>query len=347
MRGVRVASIAAAALLIIGSATAGFGSRREAVRTTITVMTRNLYLGANLDPIVHAASIGAAFQAVQAGWAQVQANDFPTRANAIAAEIAQAKPDFVGFQELVRYRTKPVSDVDYAVALDYETALRSALKAKKLSYRFVGVDTNTVAPMPSGNPPTMDIELSVRNGLLVRNGIRVRNVRTGNYVTTWPVLGGTLIARRGWVSADATVGDRTFRVITTHLESFDRGVAEVQSRELLQGPAKTRLPVVLLGDLNSRPDGSTSASYSILTAGGFHDAWAQAYPGAVGLTCCHGDDLSQLGGRFTERIDYVLARGGFKALRGRVTGVDVASRIDGLWPSDHGGLWMTLRLPRR
>ncbi len=354
MSGVRGACsllFAAVLLACAGSAAGARPANRMPVRKTITVMTRNLYLGANLDPIVHATSSSGAFQAVQAAWAQVQANDFPTRAKGIAAEIARAKPDLVGFQELVLYRTQTPSDFLYTpaktVALDYEAALKAALRARKLPYRFVGVDVNTDAEMPSGSPPTMDVRLTVRNGLLVRNGVRVRNVRTGNYTATWPIFGGLLTARRGWVSADATVDGKTFRVITTHLESFDRTVAEAQSKELLDGPANTRLPVVLLGDLNSRPDGSTSASYPNLIGGGFHDAWAQAFPNAVGLTCCHGDDLQELGGPFSERIDYVLTRGGFKGLRGAVTGENPSSRVGGLWPSDHGGLWMTLRLPGR
>jgi endonuclease/exonuclease/phosphatase family metal-dependent hydrolase len=310
-------------------------------------MTRNLYLGANLDPIVHATSQQALFQAVEAGWAQVQANDFPTRAEAIAGEIARAKPDFVGFQELVLYGTKLLKDANYTVALDYKAALENALSARHLHYRFVGVDVNTVAALPSGWPPTMDIQLTVRNGLLVRNGIRVRNVRVVNYHTTFPLFGGVSQAVRGWVSADATVGGKTFRVITTHLESFDRTVAEDQAKELIAGPARTRLPVVLLGDLNSRPDSSTSLAYPTLIGVGFHDAWSQRYPNASGLTCCHSDDLRELDAPFTERIDYVLTRGGFEPLRGSVTGDRPSSRVGNLWPSDHGGLWMTLRLPGR
>jgi endonuclease/exonuclease/phosphatase family metal-dependent hydrolase len=84
-----------------------------------------------------------------------------------------------------------------------------------------------------------------------------------------------------------------------------------------------------------------------LIAAGFRDAWGQAYPNRSGLTCCHADDLRQLDAPFSERIDYVLTHGGFKALRGAVTGEDPSTRVGGLWPSDHGGLWMTLRLPGR
>ena len=344
MRWVRPLLVAAVFLVPAGEATAG-KAKAPPVRRTVTVMTRNLYLGANLDPIVHATSPQGAFQAVAAAWAQVEANDFATRANAIAAEIAHAKPDFVGFQELVLYGTKALTDEKYIVALDYKAALTRAFRTRHLRYHFVGVDDNTVAALPSGWPPTMDIQLTVRNGLLVRNGVKVRNVRAANYQLTFPLLAG-LSAVRGWVSADATVGGKTFRVITTHLESFDRVVAEEQAKELIAGPARTRLPVVLLGDLNSRPDGSTSLAYPTFIGVGFHDAWTERYPNASGLTCCHGDDLREVGDRFTERIDYVLTRGGFKALHGAVTGEVPASRVGGLWPSDHGGLWMTLRLPR-
>jgi endonuclease/exonuclease/phosphatase family metal-dependent hydrolase len=347
MRWALVPLAAAVGIAVLASA----ASARPKPRTTITVMTRNLYLGANLDPIVHATSVPGAFKAVEDAWAQVQANDFRSRARGVATEIARARPDFVGFQELVLYRTQVPSDFLQTraknVAVDYELELRKAFKQRGLRYHFVGVDVNTDAELPAGNPPSMDIRLTVRNGLLVRNGIRVRNVRTGNFSALYPLFNGLEVARRGWVSADATVGGKKFRVITTHLESFDRATNEAQARELLQGPAKTRLPVVLLGDLNSRPDGSTTQSYPELVAAGFRDAWLQAFPQAPGLTCCHGDDLRLEAGPFTQRIDYVLARGGFRGLRGAVTGENASTRVAGLWPSDHGGLWVTLRLPGR
>lgn len=340
----------AVAVLALSGAASG-SAKRVAPRRTITVMTRNLYLGANLDPILQAKSFGDALNAVASRWEMVQANNFRVRAGAIAREIQVARPDFVGFEELVLYRTQTPSDFlqtpARTVVLDYRRELQRALRARKLGYHFVGVDTNTDAEMPSGSPPTMDVRLTVRNGLLVKNGIRVRNVRTGNYHTTDPVIPQLVTAIRGWVSGDATVGGRTFRVIVTHLESFKPAtVPEAQSKELIAGPAKTRLPIVLLGDLNSHPDGSTTKSYGNFIAAGFKDAWAQAYPGVAGLTCCHGEDLRVVGGPFYERIDYVLTRGGFRALRGRVTGEAESTRVGGLWPSDHGGLWMTLRLPR-
>ena len=321
------------------------------MRRTITVMTRNLYLGANLDPIVSAMSAGKSLDAVAAGWTQVQANDFPTRARAIAAEVASVEPDFVGLQELALFRTQaPVDAVQTpatTAALDYELELQQAFAERDLRYRFVVSKASTDVELSIGEPPTMHVRMTLRNALLVRNGISVGDVRCGNYLTVMRMDGGPFLARRGWVSADATIAGTTFRVIATHLESYDRATQEAQSEEILSGPARTELPVVLLGDLNSLPDGSTTATYANLVAGGFDDAWTRAYPDAPGLTCCHGEDLRLVGGAFTERIDYVLMRGGFEAVRGAVTGEAESTRLDGLWPSDHGGVWLTLRLPAR
>jgi endonuclease/exonuclease/phosphatase family metal-dependent hydrolase len=350
---IRACIVATAAAVLLGVAPAAASSER-APRRTVTVMTRNLYLGASLDPILHAKSAPEAFGAVAAAWTQVQANDFPQRARAVAAEIARAKPDFVGLQELPLYRTQTPSDFQLTaattVALDYRRALVDALRARKLPYRFVAVNTNTDAEFPSGFPPTMDVRLTMRNAILMRTdrGIKLRRARAGNYPTTLPIFGGLVTVVRGWAYVDASLGGKTIRVIDTHLEAFNRQVQEQQSKELLAGPAATNLPVVLVGDLNSRPDGSTTATYTNLLDGGFADTWLHAHPKVLGLTCCHGDDLREAGGPFYERIDYVLERGGMRGVGGGVTGEAPSTRTPGgLWPSDHGGLWMTLRLPGR
>jgi endonuclease/exonuclease/phosphatase family metal-dependent hydrolase len=325
----------------------------DAKRTPITVrvMTRNLYLGANLDRIVQAKSAPEAFKAVEEGWADVQANIFPVRARAIAREIATAKPDFVGFQEVSLYRTQTPADFTVTratvLALDYVRELNKALAARKLRYRFVGISSATDAELPAGDPPALDIRLNIRDALLVRvdKKIKVKRVRTGLYATTTPLFGGFVIAKRGWVMADVTISGRTFRVIDTHLESFNDASQIAQGQELAAGPARSSLPTVLLGDLNSRADGTGTPTYRNLLAAGFRDAWPQAHPNDIGLTCCHGDDLRELGGPFYSRIDYVLLRNGFRATAAGILGEDSQDRVSGLWPSDHAGVWARLRLP--
>lgn len=317
---------------------------------TLRIMTRNLYLGANLDAIVQAKSAQEAFAAVEAAWAQVKANDFPTRARAIAREIAGTKPDFVGFQEAVLYRTQAPADFTVTpattVALDYVRELRKTLAGRHLKYRFLGVGSWTDAELPSANPPTMDIRITVRDALLVRTDrkIKIRRVRKGQYATTTPLFGGLVTAKRGWVSADATMAGRTFRVVTTHLESFSNTTQVAQGQELAEGPGRTNLPAVVLGDLNSRADGTGTPTYANLLAAGFQDAWTQARPTDVGLTCCHRDDLRELGGPFYSRIDDVLVRNGFRGIAAGIVGEEPSDRISGLWPSDHAGVWVRLRL---
>jgi endonuclease/exonuclease/phosphatase family metal-dependent hydrolase len=340
-------------LLLIVLAGADASARDAKTALTVKVMTRNLYLGANLDAIVQAKSAAEAFAAVEAGWVQVQANNFRTRAKAIAREIATTKPDFVGFQEAVLYRTQTPADFTVtpatAVALDYVKELKQALAARKLKYRFLGVGSWTDAELPSGDPPRMDVRLTVRDALLVRTDRKIKILRAarGQYATTTSLFGGFVVAKRGWVLADASISGRRFRVITTHLESFnaESQIAQGKELELAGGPARTTLPTILLGDLNSRADGSGTPTYANLLAAGFHDAWPEARPNDIGLTCCHGDDLRELGGPYYSRIDYVLTRNGFRGVAAGIVGEEQRDRISGLWPSDHAGVWVRLRLP--
>src|SRR4051812_44954358 len=64
----------------------------------ITVMSRNLYVGTELEPVVGAAASGnptAVVQAVSKAWADVGATDFPERAGALADEIKATKPQLI------------------------------------------------------------------------------------------------------------------------------------------------------------------------------------------------------------------------------------------------------------
>jgi endonuclease/exonuclease/phosphatase family metal-dependent hydrolase len=273
------------------------------------------------------------------------------RARAIAREIAAVKPDFVGFQEAVLYRTQTPPDFTATpathVALDYVAELRKALAARKLKYRFVAVAPWTDAELPSGSPATMDIRLTVRDALLVRvdRKLRVKRVRKVQYATVTPLIPDVVVAKRGFIYADATKNGHAFRVATTHLESFNDTSQVAQGQELGRALSAGKVPTVMLGDLNSRADGTGTPTHANLLALGFKDAWTQAHPNDVGLTCCHGDDLRELGGPVYSRIDYVLLKNGFRAVAAGIVGQNPSDRIGGLWPSDHAGVWARLRLP--
>jgi endonuclease/exonuclease/phosphatase family metal-dependent hydrolase len=319
----------------------------------VTVMTRNLYLGTPLQPIFAAPSLPALFGAVATGYAQVEATNFPERAQVLAAEIADERPDLVALQEATLYRTDtppdgPVTPAE-TVTLDFLELLLDALDQQGRPYYVVGTLTGTDAELPAGFPPTRDIRLTDRIAVLSRVGpphkLRLSNVRTGTFAAKLvvPTAAGPLALPRGWVSVDAELRNgRQFRFVATHLEAFHPGVQVAQGAELLAGPAATNLPVVLAGDLNSRADGLGTPTYANLLAGSFEDAWTSAGEGP-GLTCCHPPNL--LGSSpFDKRIDFVLTRG-LTAVKAEVVGEAEDDRTaSGLWPSDHAGVVARLRI---
>ena len=68
----------------------------------ITVMTRNLYIGADVDPIIEAAATGQVELIpglVDQAFQTMLFTNYPERAGAIAHEIAAANPELIGVQE--------------------------------------------------------------------------------------------------------------------------------------------------------------------------------------------------------------------------------------------------------
>ena len=355
----RAAALGLCALAAGAGATAAPPPRPAAPRA-VTVLTYNLFLGTDLNPIFQARTVAQLFGAVDAGWTQIRANDFPARARAIARLVARARPDLVGLQEAELYRTQVPPDGPFTpatrVAYDYLAILLRALRARGASYRVVVAASNVDAELPAGLPAKLDVRLNDRVAILQRVERRPRfsvsSPQAGHYAArlTVQTVGGPIVVPRGWASVDVRpLGGRPFRFVTTHLEAFASDVNVAQGGELVHGPAATALPLVLVGDFNSPADGSGNATYGNLVGSGLRDAWSERYRGVAGLTCCHADDLRASPPDLRSRIDLVLTRGGFRAVRGAVIGEEQADRAaaGGLWPSDHAGVWMTLRLPGR
>ena len=165
---------------------------------------------------------------------------------------------------------------------------------------------------------------------------------------TFQTILGPVPFPRGWTSIDVKLRGQRFRVVNTHLEGFSAAAQLAQGAELLAGPAGSTLRTLLIGDFNSRADGTGTPTYGLLRAAGFADAWSDVHPGDPGLTCCWETHLLSPVPPFDERIDLVLARGSFAALRAEIVGEDaVADRTpSGLFHSDHAGVVATLRLGR-
>jgi len=333
----------------------------------ITVVTRNLYLGANLDQAIAAIFSGnpdAIIQAATATWASVVATNFPERAEVLADEIAHSQPQLVGLQEVSLYRTGPPDTFSESpmpakrVRLDYLEILLQELNERGLHYAPVAVTKNFDVENPGYTAPGVlqDIRLTDRDVILARTDLpsselKLSNVQTANFHTnaTFPIgtSGQSVTILRGWGSVDVTSGGHKFRFINTHLEQegFFNQVQVAQGNELLSGPANTSLRVILVGDYNSRADGTGTPTYSNLTGAGFTDAWSVTHPGELGNTFGHEPLLRNTTVNLTQRIDLVLFRSSVSAVNADVVGDELSDRTpSGLWPSDHAGLMATLGL---
>ncbi|HET7755542.1 MAG TPA: endonuclease/exonuclease/phosphatase family protein [Anaeromyxobacteraceae bacterium] len=356
MRATRLALAAVLASVLL--AACGGGDSEPA--GDAIVMTRNLYLGAPIEPVLALTSPDAIPGEALRLWNTVVASDIPGRARAVAAEIAALQPDLVGLQEATLWRTQSPADPLSAathVEYDFVTLIVDELAARGLRYDPVAVSLNFDAELPAsdGNPLTaIDVRMTDRDVILARSGVPVRDAADGRYTARVGFdLAGTipLSIPRGWTSVVATVAGGTFRFVNTHLEigTFEP-IQVLQAQELTGVLASSALPTIVVGDLNSNAiagGGDNTPSYGIVTGAGFNDLWATLHPAEPGLTCCQDGSLRNTTSTLFERIDLILHRGGFQPSSADVVGEAPADRTaSGLWPSDHAGVVGALRPPR-
>lgn len=340
----------------------------------VTVMTRNIYLGADLSPLLAAPPPLVAFVARET-FDKIQATDFPARAEALADEIATTNPHLVGLQEATLYRVQTPGDAALGgttpattVFQDFLEILLDALEARGLDYAVAVVQENTDAEVPvftgngaDGLPTFTDVRLTDRDVILARRDVAFSNPERAHYAVNQPfvIAGRPMVFLRGWTSLVASVGGHTFRLFNTHLEVETFSAVQVaQATELLGVTRAEPLPVLLVGDFNSDAGGTQTPTYGLLTAAGFQDAWLAVNPPSGrsgGFTCCHAADLRNGEPTLDHRIDLVWIGDGFMTRQGRagggvhatVVGDELADRTpSGLWPSDHAGVAATLQLAR-
>lgn len=336
----------------------------------LTVMSRNLYLGANIDPILAIQDPNQVPGAIAQAWAAVVASNFPERAKALATEIETSGAQLIGLQEATIYRRQTPSDFVFGnrstnatvVAYDFVEILLAELAQRGLSYRVVArvVNTDLEFPMFTGQAPLPfdDIRYTDQDVILARADVAVRNPVGQNFaaVVSLPIGGLPVQLKRGWVAVDAEAAGGTVRFTNTHLEvqSF-RAVQEAQARELTAWLSASPHTVVLVGDLNSAanadaPPASLTGSYNIFRSAGFADLWLRGNGQTPGLTCCQQPDLRNPVSTLNQRIDFIMIDQGTNQFVGgvqmNVVGDQPADRTpSGLWPSDHAGLVARLHLP--
>ncbi len=313
----------------------------------VTVMSRNLYVGTDVDAVIAALASPDPdddLPALTGAIAILEQTNFPARAAAIADEIQRTRPHVVGLQE--------VSDIDIdltglglplKVQTSFLPVLLDELARRGLTYEAgATVQNMTATPLPGIRLVDHDVMLVDRTRVTVTPG----SARGKRFDLNLGTVAPGVDLFRGWVSLEALVDGTTYTFVSTHLESGAGAELEVlraaQAREI--GAATQQAPrVILLGDLNDVPNSPMSRA---LAEHGFEDVWLSLRPGVTGYTCCHTTDLSNPQANMTMHIDYVLSRVGHGA-RGQIdlVGLGPQERLPESgprWPSDHAGVVATL-----
>ena len=365
------------ALLALSTSPADAAKRKPKVR----VMTRNLYLGADLSPGINAQDFNGLKDAAGEILNQVDDNKFQVRAKGLAKEILRKKPDLVGLQEVALWRTGPckvivppgpyeATDVRY----DFLKLLLHRLNADGKRYRAAVVqpefDFETEANTDGSPDHSCDTNarLTMRDVILARRhaGVKTKNPRGGHYDTLLqvPVSGVPVDVTRGWTAVNAKVRKNPrFRFVNTHLEAFDNQtsdhtnqgtdvgngkVRKAQAQELIApgGPATGKQPVILVGDLNS------DVKTQLKPGDGAADWWLISHGFGERsthdpLSCCLHADVLRVGAggnvsEFDHKVDHIMTNDP-KHVGRRRTAVTGRKPHNGFWDSDHAGLFSILR----
>jgi endonuclease/exonuclease/phosphatase family metal-dependent hydrolase len=352
--------------------------------TIVNVMTRNLYLGADLAPALASGSNAEFFEANGGIVRQVEATNFPVRAKGLAKEILTEEPDLVGLQEVALWREAPPSvgpaksgiPTAETVKYDFLALLLAQLNKKGTKYKAVVVqdEFDFEAPAnangipgdgPGGTGLLANTEvngrLTMRDVILARvsRDVVTSNPKSANFIHPLivKVAGGTEIpVTRGWTSVEAKVrGSKKFKFVNSHLEAFDPetvypSIRAQQAEELVGpgGPASGKSPVILVGDFNS--DVKTEVkpgdgqAYRVLKKAGFRERATTKK-----RTCCleTSYDLKTGGGKaeFNHTVDHVMTNTPKKV---KLVSSEVTGQVknNGYWDSDHAGLFSSLLILR-
>jgi endonuclease/exonuclease/phosphatase family metal-dependent hydrolase len=327
-------------------------SAEAAKKPDVSVMSRNLYLGADIIKLATSKDVNDEQAQAQALHKTVDQTNFPLRAKALAAEVAKTKPDIIGLQEVARYYrgADGVHDtVKNATTplYDFLAIYRKELKARGLKYKVVSEQTELDIEVPSADG--YDLRLKLGNAVLVKTGkgarVKFKKKLSGIFTDqlTVPLPDQSVKLSRGYAGMDGVVAGRKFRFIDPHAEAYSDEDATKQFQQLVKTAAKSRkMPIIMAGDFNSDPTapGARAGGYNAVIDAGFKDTSGRQN------TCCQVETVDNSPSQLKQWIDHIVVRPKAKVLKRQVIGNKLTDRIGGLWPSDHAGLVATLRLKK-
>ena len=251
---------------------------------TVTVMSRNLYLGA--DVAVALELLPDMPAAAQFMWEQVAATDFTARAAVLAQELADNRPDVVALQEATTWQCRTSILGESTVVFDFTAQLLAATAAAGTEYVVASADGEqalnpgyaipalpflTTVHDPGTFQPLFGSDeaacgFTIADALLVRADLAAQVTAVGNidYEARYAVVPVLFEVDRGFTWAELAIGQRPVRFVATHLESMwspDAPPWSVpQAKELITRLGDVDGPVVVIGDFNADPRDPRPAS---------------------------------------------------------------------------------------
>jgi endonuclease/exonuclease/phosphatase family metal-dependent hydrolase len=338
----KLVSVALAATALVAVAAPSTQAAKKKT-TNVTFMSRNLFLGADLIPLATAKKGDEFEHAAGTLLNSVKATDPEGRMKLIAGEIAKAKPDLVGLQEVTLWKTGPKNDPAPAstVVIDYLASIKRELNARGAKYRVVA-DQRTLS-LEGPTDQNVDLRFTDGNVVLARKGVKVSKSKSSDFKNQLQIPTqqlGTVSVNRSFNQLNASVRGAKLHLVNAHLEAYSPEFRLKQAKELVAGPLKSKLPTVLVGDLNSGPKlekPEDRPPYAAIAKAGFKEARTSK------PQCCFNDDLTS--GTWDHIVDHIMAKPRLKVVRSFITGAETTS--GGLHPSDHGGVVSVLRFPKR
>ena len=377
-----VAALSICALVCALIAPAADAKPKGKKSVPVEVMTRNIFLGADLGPALNATS-AAEFVAANGGiLREVDETNFPVRAQGLAEEILSTKPDLVGIQEGAWWRTGATPGAPHqgddpnftatTTKYDFLQLLLDRLNSgPEISKRYKGYELAVVgrefdfeAPTDyDANPATgllggeIQGRLTMRDAILVRkgSGVKVSNPQSGHFSNLFtPVISGiTVPVTRGWVAVDAKAtkgkgkNKRTvkFRFVNTHFEAFDD---------------ETQRPSIRALQAQELVAGPASAKRVILVGDlnsnvpGVQPGDEQAYEVMLGAgfaersatsppSCCVPSVITGPASEFDHQVDHIMTNQPQQVKLLRAE-VTGLEPVNGFFNSDHAGLFSKLKL---
>lgn len=376
--------VALAALIALTALVAAPGADakpKQKKAVAVKLMTRNIFLGADLTPALNAGSFEEFTAANGAILHEVEQTDFPRRAFGLSREIAQKRPDLIGIQEGAWWRTGPPPTIEAPFAqgpdgnftattdkYNFLQILQDALKDRGLNYKIAveKVEFDFEAPADyDGNPNTglfggeVMGRLTMRDAILVNEDSKVKaklkNPRTGTYASLFtPNISGIEVpVTRGWTAGDVTVKKgkgknevkRKFRFVNTHFEAFDdetqRPSIRAQQATEAVNGPASKKRTIMLGDFNSDVPGVKPGDEQAFQV--ILDAGFKRRATSDPLSCCVSNLFTSPRSEFDHQVDHIVTNMGKKAklVNSSVTGL---KRVNGIYDSDHAGVVSKLKL---